>query len=810
VAEKKVAIVVVHGVADQQPSDSARQIANLLTDLCPLGTYSTFQEEKIRVPVEPLKTGGETVVHRSLFEERNADAILRHRGNPPSAAPDQGFMRDQLRDYSADGPRVFETARLDGSHNDTGCGVHVYEGYWADLSRLGQGVLTFFDELYQLLLHLPSLGRNALDYARAANDNAGLWPLFSWMHRWSVRWLTLFVVVLNLTLASLALPLLVPRLMRIGVDPVAPGPAAAATTCCQFFAPGVMSDSRCSPVVNILGHAFLALVLIGLVAWLLHRRRPVAAWLWAVAPLLAGGVGWVLADAICCGWGAARLLIFEVWVLSAILIAWLLVAYARMRRGALLVGGILLAATGLLLVFRLSGALSSEGALDEAVVQVAQQINIVLRLVWYIHVPWMLLAIVIGILCVLMTKSGGRREAWNTAWTARFTLTLSTALFANLTLAVWAAVFKTVQTIVPMDAGYHPIIVGGPIGRLLCLIEYPPNLTINEFLKQTLMVSASRAFILTTIVFAVFVIAAVWSILPSVLVESSPPKKQENSDVPMRALGVWLTRGLNFIPGASEIFTVLLLLTVWVAWCRSCAPPPENSWKAISAAAALLLALIGARFWLPGARGALDVMLDVDNYLRQHPKKDTPRARIAERFASLIEFILKPERCGHEYDSVIIVAHSQGTVIVADLLRFLKLENHPLSAAFAAKNPAFFTMGNPLRQLYSRAFPGLYPWVWRGSGPAPVDLGITQWINAYTTGDYVGRFVWGDTNTPGIWNRRDQDPQDIDNPTVQSTPAGTTQMCIGEGAHTHYWDQHGKDIAWMLDELIVARCGGKT
>ncbi len=438
-AQKKVAVVVVHGVADQQPSDSARQIANLLTDLCPLGTYSTFQEEKIRIPVEPVKVGGDAVDHRSLFEERNADAILRHRGKPPAATPDQGFMRDQLRDYDPDGPHLFETVRLDGKHNDTGCGVHVYEAYWADLSRLGQGILTFFDELYQLLLHLPSLGRNAVDYARAANDNAGLWPLFSWLHRWSVRWLTLFVVVLNLTLASLALPLLVPRLTRFGVDPVTPGPAVAATPCCGFLTPAETGASRCAPqVVNILGHAFLALALIGLVAWLLHRRRPVAAWLWAVAPLLAAGVGWALADAICGGWGAARLLLFEAWLLSAILIALLLVAYARMRRGAFLVGVILLAATGLALFFRLSGALSNEKALDEVVVQVAQLIDIALRLAWYVHVLWMLLAIVAGILCVLTTKSGGRQPAWNTAWTARFTLTLSTALFANLTLAVWA------------------------------------------------------------------------------------------------------------------------------------------------------------------------------------------------------------------------------------------------------------------------------------------------------------------------------------------------------------------------------------
>src|SRR5207245_1154162 len=116
------------------------------------------------------------------------------------------------------------------------------------------------------------------------------------------------------------------------------------------------------------------------------------------------------------------------------------------------------------------------------------------------------------------------------------------------------------------------------------------------FLKQTLMVSASHAFILITIVLGLFVIGAVWSILPSVLVESKPQRKQEESAVPMYALGVWLTRGLSFIPWVAEIFTILFAAALWKAFAGTCATPPENSWKAISAAAALLVALIGARF----------------------------------------------------------------------------------------------------------------------------------------------------------------------------------------------------------------------
>jgi hypothetical protein len=801
VADKKVAVVVVHGVADQQPSDSARQIANLLTDLCPLGTYSTFQEEKIRIPVEPVKAGGETVGHRAPFEERNADAILRHRGSPPAATPEQGFMRDQLRDY-ADGPRVFETVRLDGEHNATNCGVHIYEAYWADLSRLGQSVFVFFEELYQLLLHLPSLGRNAVDYARAENDNKGLWPLFSWLHRWSVRWLTLFIVVLNLTLASLALPLLVPRLLRADSPP--PMPAL-----CPLPLPSAgTSPSLCvPPVVNILGHALLALAAIGIVAWLFHRRRPVPTWLWVLAPALAAAAGWAVADAICCRWGAARLLLIEVWTLSAFVVALLLATYDRMRRGARLVGIILLVATGGAFFLRVNGALDNETALSEAVVQVAQMVDFFLQIAWRIHVPLMLATFLVGILCAATTRRSWRRQAWNTAWTSRATLTLSTALFANLTLAVWTAVFKTVQKIVPAAAAYRPIFIKGPLPNLLCLDPTPT--TIDCFLKQTLMVSASHAFILITIVFGLFVIGAVWSILPSVLVESKPPRKQEDSAVPMHALGVWLTRGLSFIPWVAEIFTVLFAAAVWMAFVNKYAPA-ENSWKAISAAAALLLALIGARFWLPGARGALDVIIDVDNYLRQHPKNNTPRARIAARFASIFDFILKPERCGHTYDSVVIIAHSQGTVIVADLLRFLKLETHALSSALAMKNVAFFTMGNPLRQLYARAVPGLYSWVWPQRRPTLDDVGVAEWINAYYSGDYVGRFVWEDKDLPSMWYRRDADPQNIGRPSMHTFSDGITQMCLGEGAHTHYWDDRGgDDVAWMLDNLITARCGGR-
>ncbi|MEK6373932.1 MAG: hypothetical protein AABO58_14695 [Acidobacteriota bacterium] len=806
---KKIAVVVVHGVADQQQSESARQIANLLADLCPLGTYSTFQEEKIRVALDPVTVPEVEPLRRSPFEERNHDAILRHRGTPPPVEPDQGFMRDQLRGYYPEGgPRVFETVRLDGVRNETGCRVHVYEAYWADLSRLGKSAFAFFGALYQLLLHLPSLGRNAVDYARAENGNAGLWRPFSWFHRWSIRWLTLFIVVFNLVLASLILPALAPRLTRPPAPPKPPQKVNAVPACCGLSAiaerPGRPEDQK-PTLVNNLAHAALALAFIGIAAWVLRRRRP-PGWIWALAPIAAAAAGWGVADVVCRWWTPQRVLVFEAWAISALLIWALLAGYESMRRGARLVGGIALLATGAALLKQLSTADGSEDSLSHAVIRTLQIVNMALQLTWRIHVPWLLITIVIGLLCWATTAKAWKRRAWNTIWTARTTLTLSTALFANLTLAIWAAIFTGVQQILPSNKLFQPLDMGECLTRFFCLNT--AAVTPAKYLQNTLMVSASRGFINITIIFGIFALAAIWAIFPSVLAEKNPLKKQDSATSRMRALGVWLSRGLNFIPAAAEIFALLLVVGVGIVWFQtvSCDPPAESSWKAISAAGALLLLLIGARFWLPGAKAALDVILDVDNYLRQHPKNNTPRARIAERCASLFRFLLDRDQCGHQYDQVVIIAHSQGTIITADLLRFLKQENDPLSADLQAKNPAFFTMGNPLRQLYARAFPGLYPWVWQPQGPQPDDLAVTEWVNAYCSGDYVGRIVWRELNDPRIWDRRDTDPQCEGNPTVDAIAAGVEQMCIGEGAHTHYWDQHGGDIAWKLDQLIAARC----
>ena len=104
------------------------------------------------------------------------------------------------------------------------------------------------------------------------------------------------------------------------------------------------------------------------------------------------------------------------------------------------------------------------------------------------------------------------------------------------------------------------------------------------------------------------------------------------------------------------------------------------------------------------------------------------------------------------------------------------------------------SMGSPLRQLYALRFPDLYRWVEAKPGPVPAALHLKQWINFYRSGDYVGR---------GIWQANDHNGWQIgEHPTA--VPA-VTEICIGIGAHTHYWDETADStVGTMLDSLISA------
>ena len=104
--------------------------------------------------------------------------------------------------------------------------------------------------------------------------------------------------------------------------------------------------------------------------------------------------------------------------------------------------------------------------------------------------------------------------------------------------------------------------------------------------------------------------------------------------------------------------------------------------------------------------------------------------------------------------------------------------------------PVYLHDGILLWQLYGLRFSDQYGWARaqhaQGSDltkrPDPDELSVDQWSNFYRSGDYVGRSLWH---------------QDAD-------------LCIGAGAHTHYWDKTAPKIAEELDFLIGEACSRKT
>ena len=109
-----------------------------------------------------------------------------------------------------------------------------------------------------------------------------------------------------------------------------------------------------------------------------------------------------------------------------------------------------------------------------------------------------------------------------------------------------------------------------------------------------------------------------------------------------------------------------------------------------------------------------------------------------------------------------------------------------------------------MRQLYSLRFPYDYGWarhdslIWPGREPDPATLGVKFWVNAYRSGDYVGRYLWHPDTGKARWLTRQEQ-------------ADKVEFCIGAGAHNRYWDETAPEIAAELDRLIqVAGGAGAT
>jgi hypothetical protein len=153
----------------------------------------------------------------------------------------------------------------------------------------------------------------------------------------------------------------------------------------------------------------------------------------------------------------------------------------------------------------------------------------------------------------------------------------------------------------------------------------------------------------------------------------------------------------------------------------------------------------------------LDIVLDVVNYFKLEPTQrnhywppDEPkysvRNDIFDRMSKTLSYA-----CDHkesdDANELIIVAHSQGTVIASDWLAIHNKEIGEIKSHFS--KITLVTMGSPLTHLYQHYFPKQYQ-------PEKIDKNypdweslftgkiVERWINIFRIDDYIGTHI----NTP--------------------------------------------------------------
>ena len=817
---RRVAVIAVHGVADQQPGETTTAIANLLSNIDDgdRPAYGPFESESVRLPVRAIQFEDRETHKHQNWATRAADC--REGRVQPAARTgvvDAGleFMSSLLAGYEPSGPEeTYETAILRGYRFAGTSGearnIDVYEMYWADLSRLKLTWLRIFSEFYQLLFHLGSLGVHAVRAGQASEPGVGKkkwWKLWAKAQRHAADVLAKPVLLMNLFLPGLLLVLFA----ALPSEPVA--------------------------AILVWGsYLLLALGLIGAVSYYRYKRAAsVAVLAWSM--VVIAGVLFVVLKRLDWPNGTAHLVLATV-VAGAVaaLIAVIVFFYNRRRPGAALTAAVL----GSLLTVWLLVELwilpqGSEPRVQAAVLHSAEYVNAALRLslLGFLLFAWG--AQGLGAWIVWRTNDATRDRLKRLAWTARFTLSLPVVLFLLGTTVLWYLVWMAVKALFGgVLTNTHHLTW---LTHRVVMPELGPTLTVNGLVEGLINNGSGHGFgVLMGLVLLASVLAA-YAIAPSIFFELRPPDPPRDGT----ASGRWLDGGFHLMRGAGRllVFGVLVALPgfVLMGFILSHVDQPwferlvaGNTWLLVTTGA--ILAPAGAGLVLfnrlkqvtLGFRNVVDVLLDVDNYLREHPRKSNPRARIATRMASLLRYVY-----AQNYSSLVIIAHSQGTVITADLLRFIHLTDvGRTDPGLARRNGipiSFFTMGSPLRQLYGLRFPHLYQWArhqvpgpWSNegepiaadTGPDPAELDLALWVNAYRSADYIGRYLWRPEEchfafrTSAMQNDHPWQAGAFDAIVSRSQPPldNRREFCIGAGAHQHYWDGTAPQVALQLDALI--------
>lgn len=888
----KIALIAVHGVGKHLAGETQNAMADLLLSLPARGPYGSarnyteFVSVDLQIPLQPVKTidgveervahpledGGQSETLTGLPDGKNrlanlyqeqsatfADRAQKDRDVTPGQAG-LDWTDVLLRGYRGgqDG-NVYRTARLQGKRLRDNAEVHIYEVLWADLAKPNNTIVTFFLSLFQLILHLGSLSRVAIDTG-AAEGKGRVWSAYRTVQRWAVRLLQAFIPPLEL-------------LLLISLGP------------CVLEVWLATSGQLWTPIaLGVLGAISLGTV------WILNAKRAATehplVWALRVFLLLLTGVVVPLILIFLLHWLTPRLemqadiasaLLF--WLVPGFaLFYWILNQYEDARKGVFVTGMTFLAlGFGVFLFFLWQAHFSvikDTRLVVLATLWTGQVILCVIRWFWTLMAGCAVAASLLGSIAWRQTKKNKPKgDEWGRARaavrTSRLALALPLVSFLLVTLMIWAAFLSATRQLMPEN---QPIFSGAVVGEAIKPPWYAPLHRVRLLPPEDLAVPkkgfqvkgsrkeaaqqndyALRVFAwtmgyhlpLTLLFVALTSFLLVWWVLPSVLSENTVPRgkpraPRDASDAVSLRMGTWMSRGLD----ATTVVTLLLWSAVFVLpllykLAASKWPPLDDVIFGPLTFSIVTNTLVGFTLLAAIAKGGqtvLATLLDVDTYLRSTPVYATPRATIFERYISTLRYLRSyRDENGHGYDSIVIVAHSLGALISGDLLYYLQSERgkeerqkpdpaKPSSSKFTSIPITLLTMGNPARQLLNRFFPYLYDWVRpcpdNGKSPLPgpmpfpddpkalviedtappdpADLGLTYWINAYRSGDYVGRSLWLNE-----WYHRPAYSPGSETPQViSSRDQKRHELCIGAGAHVHYMDDTAPDIAWLLDSLL--------
>ncbi len=859
-AAPRVAVVAVHGIADQRPGETGQAVAAQLAAACngqvqshqlllnvpPLDPALPFRRW---VPTTWLQRGWKSLRQswRSDFLDPAlgaAPGAARHRNSarapadasapPPAGAGGGGEPRADIgvrfTDYllakahsvrqgqpaspASPTPVAVNAVRGPGVHAD------VFEMYWADLSRLPGSVTSIVAELFTLLFNLSRLGLDALSLQNHLHGPTEL-GLVTGLVR-SADWL------FSRVLALLALQLVL---------------------CGLLLTPVLLVHAHPE------GSRWLLTAVLGLLAAsaLVFLRQ----WPWRKALLLGGLLAfgaWALFGS---RWGYLAMLLLVLLLLGRAYLAHLAFADRRFRGvwGLGVVMGALTLACGWA-AGRKAGLMVFQGWLD-ATLGALEAVLLAHALLWAALALLLALTVLASEWALWRGRRLGRDHR-TLLVTVRLGLYTSVGAFAVFLMLGFNLMSWALQSLLEGQI-YQP-----------WWFDAETSHAAGVFLQARAdRTAGSFSLVAVALLGLVGFVALVFT--PSVLREVRL-LQLGNAD----GLGLWLSGGYRAIdrlvrvwgwmlaPAAAWMAVALVAaqvarlgFEVSVPWLAKLIEGSDrgvqslsSQWLygltfAIAGTTAGLLALGKVAIKkLQGLRAPLDAVLDVDNHFREFPRHRISRVHIVERYVALLDHLRR-----QGFERVVFVAHSQGTVITAELLRYLQ-QWHLLGAESAHKvdpsqapepalapaashgaapsqvsmpalrqwldavQPRLLTLGSPLRQLYALRFPALYAWPLAAvqhssqagwTGPSPSELGVRHWSNLWASGDYVGRWLWA---APGP---RTPQPLEVDDRRYSGDEhqgrdaQGATwrDACLGNDAHTHYFDVDKADVRAELLALVT-------